>query len=129
MRKIEDIQNKHGLPTFTAAVHFAIAEAHKSEFKDYVMARQNRGGEEVSKKQQSHDKQVAVCDALNGVLETRGDVQYCVYYTYNRKNRYEQEVPLADLTDSLIDKQYFPSREEVEKLQASNKVNYGVENS
>lgn len=127
---IEQIMEAKGYPSLSSTVQQAVVEMHGSVFKDYVMAKkartegtEGRSKEEIKKSIQT-DKFENTCQVLGGVLMNRNGVAYCDYFTYERKNRYKQEVPLTDLSDTNISKQYFPSKEAVEKLQKEKKVNY-----
>ena len=128
---IEQIMEAKGYPSLSSTVQQAVVEMHGQVFKDYVMAKkartdgvpEGRSKEEVKKSIQT-DKLEGLCSVLGGELVDRKGVLYCDYFTYNRKNRHKQEIPLSDLDDSYVSKQYFPSKEAILKLQKAKKVSY-----
>ena len=130
---IEQIMDSKGYPSIASVVQQAIIEMHGSVFKDYVMAKKARAelpaiipgrvdGE--TKKSQQTDKLMGLAHRLGGSVAEKNGVMMVKYFTYNRRNRYEQEVPLDTMSEQLIKKQYFPSEEDVKKLQEAKKVNY-----
>jgi len=133
--KVEEIRDKHGLPSFTAAIHYCVANTHKGEFKDYVITKQSgartedeklqdKENAELVRIQRTYDKQALICSSLDGEITEKDGTHYCTYHTYTRSKRYEQVLPLSELISTLADKQYLPSKEVVEKLQAEGKVKY-----
>ncbi len=125
LERIDDIRLKYGFPNLSVTINYIIAENYKREFKDYVMVKKIDDEEKNTvKKQDTHDKQSAVCLSLEGEIIDKAGTAYCVYHTYNRKNRYKQEIPLADITEDLLNMQYFPSKEKVEELEKEGNVNY-----
>lgn len=130
---INEIMESKGYPSLASVVQQAIVEMHKNTFKDYVMAKRSRAEQpsegkltsEIKKSNQT-DKLMLIAQKLGGKVVEKGGVMMVKYYTYNRKNRYEQETPLDTMSDVMVEKQYFPSKDEVEKLQAEGKVNYEV---
>ena len=128
---IAEIMKAKGYPTRASVIQQAIIDLHGNVFKDYVMAKKARtlGTEEGRtkseiKKSVQTDKLENVCQVLGGEIIDRKGVAYCDYYTFERKNRYKQEVPLADIDESFVEKQYFPSKAAVKKLQKEKKVSY-----
>jgi hypothetical protein len=124
---IEEIMASKGYPSIASVVQQAVIEMHGNVFKDYVVAKKIRSevphASEI-KKTNDTDKMKGLCDKLGGKTVEKNGSLYCLYFTYNRKNRYQQEVPLDTLNQSHIDKQYFPSKEEIKVLQNEGKVNY-----
>lgn len=124
---IEEMMVSKGYNTISSVVQQAIIEMHGNVFKDYVMAKKNRfesSNVGELKKTNQTNKLVGVCDLLEGEVIDKNGAMYCVYYTYNRKNRYEQEVPVDTLNKTHIEKQYFPSKKEIKQLQKAKGVNY-----
>ena len=127
---LEEIRVKNGLPSSTATVQFCIIQTYKNEFKDYVMAKKGNTAEgkaesEEVVKQATTDANTALCVKLGGdVSIDNNGAMVCNYYTYNKKNRYEQKVSLNSLTEDLLTRQFFPDKETVEQLQKEGKVNY-----
>jgi len=124
---IEEIKVSKGYPSVAAVVQQAVIEMHGNVFKDYVVAKKIRAEQPLTKeirKTNQTDKAKGLCDALGGTTVEKNGSLYCIYHTYERKNRYEQEVPLDTLNQSHVDRQYFPSKEEVEKIKKEGKANY-----
>lgn len=127
---ISEIMATRGYPSLASVVQQAVIEMHSSVFKDYVMARKSRSEQQPeapgNKKSQQTDKLMNIAKKLGGEVFNKGGVMMVKYFTYNRKNRYEQETPLDTMSDVMVEKQYFPSKEEVQKLQKAGKTNYTV---
>lgn len=75
--------------------------------------------QKTARKQIKEDEKLAIAEALGGKLIDYGtagkNVQWYTYY--GKGGRDLQEMPLEMLTKELIDNQFSPSREEVEKHQ------------
>ena len=130
---INQIMESKGYPSLTSVVQQAVVEMYENTFKDYVMAKKSRAeqpdeGKTASeiKKSNQTDKLMAIAKQLDGEVTEKGGVLMVKYFTYNRKNRYEQETPLETMSEVMVEKQYFPSKEEVEKYQSEGNVNYTV---
>ena len=126
---LEQIMEAKGYPSISSTVQQAVIEMHGQVFKDYVMAKKartlgdGRSKEEVTKSIQTN-KLENLCSVLGGEVVDRKGGLYCDYFTYNRKNRHKQEIPLSDLDESFVSKQYFPSKDAIKKLQKEEKVSY-----
>jgi len=126
---IEEIMASKGYPSLASVVQQAVIEMHGNVFKDYVMAKKMRAEVPSSseiKKTNDTEKMKGLCDKLGGQCVEKNGSLYCLYFTYNRKNRYQQEVPIDTLNQTHVDKQYFPSKKDVEALQKEGTVNYEV---
>lgn len=134
--KIKAIQEEKNFTSETMVVVVALNLLYDKTFKDYVVG---RGGRTLSddekadsqikvadlKKQKEEARLLEIAKALNGeVIFNDGGGKVVRYFTYDKSNRYEQELPLTMMSEELISSQYFPSREEVEKRQKAGKVNY-----
>jgi len=73
-----------------------------------------------AKKEMMLDTQMSLCEDLGGTVE-KGK---CIYYTYDERLRFKQETPVNLLTQEIVDRQYFPSKERVEELQKKKKTTY-----
>lgn len=128
---ITEIMTAKGYPSLASVVQQAVIEMHSSVFKDYVMAKKSRAEQPDealgTKKSQQTDKLTNIANKLGGKILEKGGVMMVKYYTYNRKNRYEQETPLDTMSDIMVEKQYFPSKAEVLKYQKEGKVNYKID--
>lgn len=125
---ITEIMTAKGYPSIASVVQQAVIEMHSTVFKDYVMAKKKRDEQQPEapgvKKSQQTDKLMAIAKKLDGKVFEKGGAMVVTYYTYDRKNRYKQEVPLETMSEIMVEKQYFPSKKDVEKLQKEGKVNY-----
>lgn len=131
---IVEIMTAKGYPSLASVVQQAVVEMHSSIFKDYIMAKRSRAeqpdtgmGAVAIKKSQQTDNLTNIAKKLGGKITEKGGVMMVKYFTYNRKNRYEQETPLDTMSDIMVEKQYFPSKDEVLKYQKEGKVNYKID--
>ena len=130
LSNLEEIKEKNGLATLTAVIHYCIILAHKSEFKDYIVAKgsnmpENKAKSEEVVKKATTDANTNICTKLGGeVSKDNNGALVCDYYTYNKKNRYEQKVPLNSINEDLLSRQFFPDKATVKVLQEEGKVNY-----
>lgn len=69
-----------------------------------------------------HDAQLSICSQLDG--KVKGNI--CVYFKYADSERFEQEVPLSRMSQSLVETQYSPSKEKVLALLAKVKNKSGT---
>lgn len=132
---VNEIMNNRGLMSFSAAVHFAVAELYKKDNPAYVALRTNetpadrmlrKKQEKEAKEDMARADQLAILEALGGQLINKEGSEVAVYFTYSGKKRFEQDVSLSMLTTDLVKTQYQPSRERVEQLQAEGKVDYKI---
>ncbi len=130
---ISKIQSKNALPSFTAAVHFAVASMYAKDNPAYMALKANETPEErvarkkaekEAKENMFREDQLAILEELGGKLETKEGNEVCVYYTYSGKKRFEQTVSLNMLSSDLVKTQYQPNRTKVEELQAQGKTDY-----
>lgn len=121
---LEEIMISKGYPTMTAVVQQAIIEMHGSIFKDYIVAKTTAPKPKVVEREARTNKEEDIIKKLKGLKINKGGTDYCLYFTYERKNRYVQEVPVDALSSDMVSKQYFPSKTKVEELQKEGKVNY-----
>jgi Arc/MetJ-type ribon-helix-helix transcriptional regulator len=133
---VERFIKEKGYDTTSEVVKQAVRYLYAKEFPAYIEARKEipktledrvdyEDRKKALKEKKEEDRMVAICDALGGKVSTNeGGNKVCIYYTYDKKNRYEQELPLSFLTDDLITSQYSPSKEDVERRQNEGKVNY-----
>lgn len=136
---IKKIIEKKGWKTksFSRVLDLAVDELYNSIFKDYVVNRattsaktpEQRVAEQEErgeiKRKNEEEKLLKIAEALEGRVSIgAGGGKVVVYYTYDRKNRYQQQLPLSMMTEELIGKQYFPSKEDVVARQEKGEVNY-----
>ena len=125
----EEIQAEKGYPTFSAVAHQALINLHSSIFKDYVGVKKKGQELKVPRAERragtKAEEQMAMCTQLKGKVKNgESGSPVCVYYTYQSKNRFEQEVPVEMLDDVHVSRQYQPTKEKVEQLIKEGKVNY-----
>lgn len=118
---VKDIKDKNGFFTIAETIRYCIGAVHKKEFKDYLSSKHS--GASMNKR----DDKIAVCHALDGRIETENGKDYCIYYNYGRRDRFEQKKEVNLLTHDLLDRQYVPNKEKVKELQKQGKVNYEID--
>lgn len=128
---ITEIMESKGYPSLASVVQQAIVELHGNIFKDYVMAKRARidhpeSGKVEQKKSQQTDKLMTIAKKLNGEVINKSGIMIVKYFTYSRRNRFLQETPLDTMSEVMVERQYFPSKDEVLKLQKEGKVNYKI---
>lgn len=133
---IERFVNEKGYDTTSEVVKQAVRYLYAKEFPAYVDAKREipktmedkvdyEDKKKAFKEKKEEERLVKICSALGGEMKVNeGGNKVCIYFTYDRKNRYEQELPLSFLTDDLLASQYSPSKEDVERRQQEGKVNY-----
>ncbi len=127
-RMIRDIKEYYGYDTDSLVTRIALMEMY--------FRLPDKGGSEpkIPKKIKSTTKKkvdepidtefLSICNDLKGSVDTSDGTPYCVYYTYNHTKRHEQHIPIEMLTQELINTQYFPNTETVERLTLEGKCNY-----
>ena len=126
---VEEIQEAFGYTTHAAVFHQGIVQLHRSLFPAYMDRRKLKIETMKSMGERAENSDVKmkklICNDLGGTIKTLADgSKVCKYWTYSHKKRYQQEVEFGALTKDLINVQYYPSREKVEKLQAEGKTEY-----
>lgn len=134
LEMIEELQEKRGLPTFTAVIHFCVSDTHERNFKDYAqrakMSPEERAGNDARKDEAKLEREIEkkkkIAEQLGGKVFAEGGALYCEYFTYSKTDRYLQKMPLLNLSEELLANQYFPSKEVVEQYQKEGKTSYKV---
>lgn len=128
--------NEKGYDTISEVIKQSIRTSYAKEFPAYVDLKREapksleekvdyEDRKKALKDKKEEDRFIGICEQLDGKIETNeGGNKVCKYFTYDRKNRYDQELPLSFLSEDLIASQYSPSKEDVEKRQVEGKVNY-----
>ncbi len=128
---ILEIQATKGYVSFSAVVHSAVIELHHKTFPTYVMRQPKRSPtekvhdkaeEKAAKESIQRDVFLKLADELGGTVVMEAGKEFCKYFTYTHKKRYEQKIPLQMLSTDLVKTQYQPSREKVEQLQKEGKT-------
>lgn len=122
---LEDLKEYYQSGSSSAIIRQLIIEQHE------YLRRQNKlyGGVDAVKhrmpKETPSDKEkLAIVVELGGEVVESKEGKVCKYYTYNWKDRYEQQIPLDMVTRTLIEQQYTPSKEIVLQYQNDGLVNY-----
>jgi len=131
---VEELQEKKGYMSFSSVIHQAVVDMHTKAFPAYVREPSARETPEDRVRRKSEEKrakedirreeQLAVMAELEGELIEKAGVEYVKYYTYTNSKRYEQNVPLIEMSSDLVKTQYQPTRERVEKLREQGKTDY-----
>lgn len=130
LEMIEEIKQEKGYAHKTNVIAEAIIQMHAKVFPAYVQKRiepltpeekikREEERQEIRKKQEL-DKKLDIANRLEGTVE--GTV--CKFYRYSDTERYEMEVPLARLSEDMVETQYSPSKEKVLELQKKKKTKY-----
>jgi CO dehydrogenase/acetyl-CoA synthase delta subunit len=137
LQKLNDLISHYSLMGISEAVRFAINMTHESAFKyqrsKYVPSspeeKATRSVEtqtlKQKMKQEAEDAEwKALVTALNGTIsEDAVGNKYCKWTTYallgQSVSKFEQELPVNQLSQVLVDNQYDPNRERVEAILAS----------
>lgn len=132
---VEEIIEKKGYPSFSAVVRQGIIELHSSYFPNYVKMKsdnsarskmERKAEEKKAKEDMEKERLLGICEQLGGEVVDKAGSPFCTYYTYNSKKRYEQSIPVEQLSEDLVKVQYSPSKEKVLKLQEEGKVDYEI---
>jgi len=135
LEMVEEIKARKGFPTFTAVVHAALIEMYTRMNPDYKATLRPESPEDRVKRRKAEKDVKAemvrsdsfeVVALLGGQIITEAGKEFCKYFTYSGKKRFEQKVPLNMLSNDLVITQFQPSREKVEILQKEGKVDYQV---
>jgi hypothetical protein len=131
---VQELENHKGFPSFSAVVHSAIIEMHSKTFPGYIrpLAKDENPADRLKRKQRDNDVKkemvradmLAIVEQLGGKVAVEAGKEFCVYFTYAGKKRFEQKVPIEMLSSDLVKTQYQPTREKVEQLQKEGKVDY-----
>ena len=130
---IKKIQNKNALPSFTAAIHFAVAAMYAKDNPAYMALKvnespmeraQRKAQEKKAKEEIIRAEQIGILKSLGGELVVKEGRDTARYYTYSGRKRFMQEVSLSMLSEDLVKTQYQPSKAKVEELQKEGKVDY-----
>ena len=131
---VQELENHKGFPSFSAVVHSAIIEMHSKTFPGYVrpLAKDENPADRLKRKQRDNEvkKEMVRADALAVVEHLAGSVvvesgkEFCVYFTYAGRKRFEQKIPIEMLSTDLVKTQHQPSKDKVLQLQKEGKVDY-----
>ena len=128
-----EIMAERGHATFSELVRAAIERYHDEivRTKFYRSKSVPKGtspsGAKAAAEEAEERNQMLICDELGGNVRTNANgSKVCVYYTFVGKQRYEQELSLSMLDRMMLNNQYTPSKEAVERLQKEGKVDYEI---
>jgi hypothetical protein len=117
-----------GYMSKSAIIYQGIMTIYDKQFPSYVLSPKLSPEETLKKKNEIEDlkeqqvlaKQEAICDLLEGTIKN-GE---CEYYTYSKKQRFQQSEAIENLSQDMVELQYSPSKEVVLKLQKDGKCDY-----
>lgn len=131
---IQEIQDTKGYVSFSSIIHTAVVELHTHIFPNYLrpLAKDEDPAKKIKRKAMEKEvkKETARNEYLRLVEELKGQVveesgkEFCLYFTYTGKKRFEQKIPLQMVSSDMVKTQYQPSKERVEQLQREGKVDY-----
>lgn len=122
---VSEIRDAEGYESDTSVVFAGIRLLHAKTFPSYVQKRSTKGdGDDVPESDAGTD----FCARLGGVVKTTDvGAKVCVFYNFNRGKALQQELPLTQLSETLVRNQYSPSKEIVQKIRAEGKAEYKLE--
>lgn len=120
-RMLEEIKAHYGQKTLTGTQAQMISEMHRKLFPAYTTSKRPEGfttkeEKERSAKESARQIQLDIAKQLDGVITVEDGVEICTYFTYARRDRYEQKFSVDLLTPEMVQNQYAPSREVVQRL-------------
>jgi len=122
---ITEIREARGYESDSSVVFTGIRELHARVFPAYTIKKSSKADDS---EESGSGIGIQICNALGGrVVERDGGKQVCVFYNFHKKRALKQEVPLSQMSDALIRNQYYPNREDVEKLRKDGGTDYKVE--
>ena len=119
-QKLEVLQKEKSFSTITATLQYCIIEAYEQHMRNEKRFKKlGDGDEKLDIDERRREREVERCkkiaERLEGELVQAGDGFNVVYYTHSKHGSYRQVVPLLGLTEELVGKQWFPSREVIEE--------------
>lgn len=120
--KLDAIIEQEGLMSRSAGVDHCIRVIHAKMFPAYAAPRPagtKFGGEEPRETvaEKTEREQGEICARLGGVVEEGAGGKVCIFKNYHFDKEYEQEIPFGRLTEAMVQNQFTPSKEAVEKAR------------
>jgi Arc/MetJ-type ribon-helix-helix transcriptional regulator len=143
--QLDSLQAELGFASISETVRGAIHALHSKTFPSYAqgprrLTEYEEDGEAIPAKPRLTKEQikeqklqneiatcVAICETeLNGLVseDEDGNPQTCAYFQYDRTRRFPQEIDILSVNKGLVEAQYNPNKEYVEKLQKDGNVEY-----
>jgi len=124
--KLKILQQEKSFSTTSATLQYCISEAFERQIRNERRVKSGGVNEEKldideRRKQREIDHCKKIAEKLGGTLIKSGDGFNVEYFTHSKHGSYKQVMPLLSLTEELVDKQWFPSREIVEEYWKKNK--------
>lgn len=155
IEQIKAIQDELGFASISETVRGCIHAMYSRTFPNYTRTNvaprtidvsEPKSNEELLKEKKQKKKDVEkivaeqqkanelatcirICEQdLNGevTVDENDRPVTCVYFQYDRRNRYVQEIDVLSVSKELVESQYLPNRERVEQLQKDGNVDYDV---
>ena len=117
---VREIIEKKGYASYTAVIHQAVIAMHGKLMPAYT----NKAKTRESLEAQRLAGKMKFVDRLAGKVVEQNGEKVCKFFNYRGKDRFPQVLAVSLLTQDIVDKQYYPTREKVERLQKEKKVNY-----
>ena len=123
---ISEVRAFGGYESDSAVIFVAIRELHAKTFPAYLSKKlKGSGGGDEPANEVGIGSQL--CNALGGrIIEGENGKKVCVFHNFRKRKAMRQELPLNQLTDSIVRNQYSPNREAVEKLREAGDVEYDI---
>ncbi len=123
VQKIEILKEEKSFSTLSATVQYCIAETYERQMRNEKRMKKTGGIEDkldIDERRAKREEEVCrdIASRLGGVINSTQEGYQVEYYTYAKTGKYLQKQPLLALKESMVEKQYFPSKGIVEKAWA-----------
>ena len=127
--KLDALQEGKSFSTGSTTLQYCISEAYERFMRNEVRVKKvGDTDDKMTVDERRKDREEVKCrniaERLDADLIAVGDSFEVEYYKYSKQGAYKQKLPLLSLTEDAVEKQYFPSREVVEKGWEKEGVNY-----
>jgi len=126
VNNLETLKNDKGFSTISMALQYCISEAYERHLRNEKRVKKTDDVDEKltieeRRKKREEKRCRAIAEQLEGEVTDGPDGLRVEYYTHSKQGSFKQVVPLLSLTDDLVKKQWFPSKEEVQAYWNKNK--------
>lgn len=120
---LDQIVEAGGYMSRSAAVDQCIRAMHAKMFPAYSAPRPatvkpSADDKRETTAEKTEREQIELCEELGGVVEGDGAARVCVYSNWHFAKEYVQRIPVGKLTHQMVENQFTPSREAVEKAKS-----------
>ena len=116
---VKEMIKEKGYANYTAVIHQAVIFMHSKMMPSYT-----RKMTATQLDQENQEGKLGFVALLKGKIVIQNGKSLCEYFTYKGKDRFLQLIDINLLNQDVVDNQYYPNRERIEKLQKESKVNY-----